>query len=174
MRWVAFLRSINTSGRYVKMEALRAMFAQMGFDQVELFIASGNMIFDTLEADPAVLKTRIEAGLSQAIGQEVATFLRSPEEVGAVARCQPLALAADGQVLYVAFTAGVVSAAARQALLEQRSALDDFAVEGREVYWLRRARESIFSGARLERILGGPATVRNINTVQRLAEKYGW
>jgi hypothetical protein len=48
------------------------------------------------------------------------------------------------------------------------------AVEGRELYWLcaTPSMESIVSGATLERVFGQPATLRNLNTVQRLALKY--
>ncbi len=55
-----------------------------------------------------------------------------------------------------------------------RSEVDDFAVRGREVYWLCRKRmsESAFSGALLEKTMGMTATVRNAITVQRLAAKY--
>ena len=57
-------------------------------------------------------------------------------------------------------------------LLAHRSGSDDFAVHGREVYWLRRAQQSDtnFSGARLERAMKMPATVRSITTVRKLAE----
>ena len=55
-----------------------------------------------------------------------------------------------------------------------RTETDDFTVHGREIYYLVRTRlsESRFSGAVLERTLGQPATMRNVSTVKKLAEKY--
>jgi uncharacterized protein (DUF1697 family) len=55
-----------------------------------------------------------------------------------------------------------------------RTEIDDFHVHGREVYWLCRQKmsESAFSGALLEKTIGMPATMRNANTVKRLAAKY--
>jgi uncharacterized protein (DUF1697 family) len=52
--------------------------------------------------------------------------------------------------------------------------IDDFRVIGREVYWLCRTRfsDSGFSGAKLEKSLGMKTTLRNTNTVERLAAKY--
>ena len=56
-------------------------------------------------------------------------------------------------------------------LLSLRTAVDDFAIDGREMYWLRRSRESRISGALLERTLGQKLTARNITTVRSLAAK---
>ena len=66
------------------------------------------------------------------------------------------------------------SAEAREELMALRSEVDDFAVHGREVYWLCRKRmsESAFSGVLLEKTMGMPATVRNATTVERLTAKY--
>lgn len=47
-RYVAFLRAINLGGaRMVKMDFLRQLFESLGFDEVETFIASGNVVFST-------------------------------------------------------------------------------------------------------------------------------
>jgi uncharacterized protein (DUF1697 family) len=55
-----------------------------------------------------------------------------------------------------------------------RNEVDDFRVNGREVYWLCRKKigESSFSGALLEKTMAMPATMRNATTVKRLAAKY--
>ncbi|MBK8836051.1 MAG: hypothetical protein IPO29_14795 [Anaerolineae bacterium] len=48
-------------------------------------------------------------------------------------------------------------------------------MHGREVYWksIQRQTDSKFSNAVFERTLKISATWRNVNTVQRLATKYG-
>ena len=53
--------------------------------------------------------------------------------------------------------------------------IDDFHTNGREVYWLCRTgqSESTFNNASMERTLKIRATFRGINTVARLAAKYG-
>lgn len=52
-----------------------------------------------------------------------------------------------------------------------RSTVNDLCVHGREIYWLCRTRttESGFSGALLEKAIGMAATLRNANTVRRIA-----
>jgi hypothetical protein len=51
---------------------------------------------------------------------------------------------------------------------------NSFSICGRELYWLQRrlAPGSAGTGPPLERILGSPITVRNVNTVRRLAARY--
>ncbi len=171
-RYIALLRALNVGGHTVKMDRLRGLFVEMGFANVSTFIASGNVLFDAGGAAEA-LEQRIEAHLHDALGYEVATFLRSPAELAAVAAHQPFAKnqmdAAFG--LMIAFLKHEPDPAATERLLAYRRDSDDFAVHGREVYWLRRTQQSAtnFSGATLERALGGPATVRNSTTVRKLA-----
>lgn len=177
-RYIAFLRAINVGGHNVTMEQLRALISALGFARVETFIASGNVIFESAHDDPADLERRIERHLHESLGYEVATFIRTPAEVAAVARYQPFAPPAEGpaaQALSVAFLPVPPPGEALERLAAFRTEIDDLHIHEREVYWLRRTRisESTFSGALLEKTLGMPATMRNITTVRRLAAKYG-
>jgi len=171
--YVALLRAINITTRSVKMERLRALFAEMGLANVSTYIASGNVLFDG-DGAHAVLEERIEAHLAAALGFEVATFLRTPAEMAAVAAYQPFAReeieAAFG--LMVIFLKRPPHDAATARLMTYRNANNDFTVHGREVYWLRRTQESLssFSAATLERILRAPATLRSVTTVRKLGE----
>jgi uncharacterized protein (DUF1697 family) len=176
-RYVAFLRAINVGGHTVKMERLRALFEELGFEDVETFIASGNVVFQCPSTDAADLERRIEAHLKAALGYAVATFLRTPREIGAAAAHQPFESPdplAEGHALSVGFTRSAPGAEAREKVLALQTGTDEFAVHGREVYWLCRGRvsESKVTGARIEKALGLPATVRNVTTVRKLALKY--
>jgi uncharacterized protein (DUF1697 family) len=175
-RYVAFLRAINVGGRTVKMAELRVLFEAMGLGRVETFIASGNVLFDAPSAGPAALERRIEEGLERALGYRVATFLRSPGEIVAAAAHQPFGSPdplAAGEALSIAFLKTAPTPEARQAVLALGTEIDDFHVREREIYWRCRTKvsASTISGARLERTLGAPATVRNVTTVRRLALK---
>jgi uncharacterized protein (DUF1697 family) len=143
---------------------------------VETFIASGNVIFDSPETNAQSVERRIERQLQTALGYAVTTFIRSPDELAAVAQHQPFAAepAAGASSLYVAFLPAPPTDDARQRLLAFRTAIDDFDVHQREVYWLCRPKmsDSTFSGALLEKTIGLPATMRNITTIQKLAAKY--
>src|SRR5262245_21910847 len=88
-RYVAFLRAINIGGRVVKMERLRRLFEELSFDNVETFIASGNVLFESSAKNRAALEARIEKHLAEALGYEVAALVRTDDEVMAIARYQP-------------------------------------------------------------------------------------
>lgn len=169
---IAFLRALNVGGHTVKMDALRGLFEDMGFANVSTFIASGNVLFDSEEAGG--LEERIETYLAARLGYEVATFVRLSDEVAAVAERRPFPAdelaAAFG--LMVAFLKKPPTTDQIARLLTYRRPSDNFAVDGREIYWLRRTQQSEtnFTGATLERLLNAPATIRNVNTVRRLAD----
>jgi len=175
-RYVAFLRAINVGGHTIKMAELRALFAALGFAQVATFIASGNVIFESDSDQPPALEQMIEQHLHQSLGYKVATFLRTTDEVAAIAQYQPFpaAAAADTSTLYAAFLRAEPDAESQQRLLAFGNENNAFHIHGRELYWLCRtsSRASGFSGAVLEKTLDSPATLRNLNTIRRIAAKY--
>ena len=176
-RLVAFLRAINVGGHVVTMATLRKEFEALGLQQVETFIASGNVIFTARTADLAALEKTIEARLRQSLGYEVATFVRTCDEVAAVAgyRAFPAAQIDDAATLYVGFVERPLSAADTRAVMTFKTEVDDFRVKGREVYWLRKTRQtdSPFKYVSLEKKLKIRVTFRGLNTVARLAAKHG-
>jgi uncharacterized protein (DUF1697 family) len=170
---IAFLRAINVGGHTVKMDALQGLFAQLGLESVTTFIASGNVIFETPREDEQELEGKIERHLEDALGYGVATFLRSSAELRAAALRQPFpALQTERMSVYCGFLKNEPSSEGVQRLMALRSAVDEFEVHGREVYWLCRIRssDSTFSGAVLEKTLRMPATLRNMTTVRKIAE----
>jgi uncharacterized protein (DUF1697 family) len=176
-KYVAFLRAINVGGHTVKMDHLRGLFEALGFSNVETFIASGNVIFDSKSKATKSLEKRIEEHLQETLGYKVATFIRSTSELAEVASYKPFSdaeLNTEGSVLYIGFLEDSPGDEARQKLLSFKTNVDEFHVSGREVYWLCRKKfsESEFSGARLEKTLGMQATLRNSTTVRKLASKY--
>ena len=158
------------------MERLRHEFEFLGFSGVETFIASGNVIFEARAGNEEELRTRIESRLRKALGYEVATFVRSATELRQIANHCPFpAPEADiGHSILVAFLASPLDPATAKNLIACRGKTDDFHIQNREIYWLCRTRlsDSTFSGARLEKIVGGRATTRNLTTIKRLAAKY--
>ena len=174
-RYIALLRAINVGGHNVKMEQLRALFAELGFSNVATFIASGNVIFEAPEDAAGALTLRIEAHLRQALGYEVATFLRTTAELAAVASYAPFpGVAAPSDQLYICFYAAAPPPETEAKLQALRSPDDEFHVYGRELYWLRRAKlsESKIAPALLGKAMGPPSTMRNATTVRKLAAKH--
>lgn len=175
-RFIAFLRAINVGGHTVKMDHLRQLFESLGFSGVETFIASGNVVFETTSKNAKALERQIEHKLREALGYEVATFLRTGAELAAIANYEPFRPSelAAAAALNIAFLAEKLDDKSKQKLMALRTEIDDFHAHDREIYWLCRKKqsESTISNAVLEKTLGRPSTLRGANTVHKMAAKY--
>jgi uncharacterized protein (DUF1697 family) len=175
-RYIAFLRAINVGGHTVRMDALRQIFEALGFSHVATFIASGNVIFDSVPKDMKSLEAKIAKKLKEELGYDVAVFIRTDGELSAIAGYKPFPkIQVDAAAaLNVAFLSEPLDDAARKKLMGLKTAIDDFHVHGREIYWLclKKQSESTFSNAVLERTLGIQSTLRGFTTIRKLAEKY--
>jgi len=176
-RYIAFLRAINVGGHTVTMARLRDLFEGLGFDEVETFIASGNVLFTSPSRNGAALERRIEARLAEALGYEVATFIRTDAEVVAISghKAFPEGQVRDAGAYCVGFLEQPLGATAKKSLLALANAIDRFHVHGREVYWLceKKQSESKFSNVAFERATKARVTFRGANTVAKLAAKAG-
>lgn len=176
-RYVAFLRGMNLGGRRIKNEELRGHFEQMGFAEVATFRASGNVVFsDPGSEAEGKLAQRVEAELDERLGYDVPVFLRSIEEVVAIAAQEPFdakALAASKGKLQVSLLMEKPKAAARKQALALATDDDLLAIEGRELYWLPSGGISE-SDLDLKGIAAalGPGTIRTMGTIEQIASKY--
>ena len=173
-RYITFLRAINVGGHIVKMQLLKQLFEQLGFTAVETFIASGNVIFTSPAKSVAAIQEKIERLLEKELGYAVQTFVRSDAEVASVAAFEPFTEVSEGSTLYIGFLKAAPDPALEKRLLAAQTERDDFRLHNRELYWRCRgpSHESTFSGAKLEKMLGMASTLRNANTVRRLAAKF--
>ena len=151
--------------------------SRSGFLHVETFIASGNVLFETSSKDSGVLEKKIESKLREALGYDVATFIRTDSELKAIADYKPfLQSRLDTATAFnVAFLKESLDDDQRtKKVMTLQTDIDDFHVHGRELYWLcqKKQSDSTFSNAVLERTLGRPSTIRGVNTIQKIAAKY--
>ncbi len=173
-KYVAFLRAINVGGkRSVKMDDLKRMFESFGCENVSTYIQSGNVIFETKEADSSTLERRIESQLEAALHFKVDLFLRSMDEMADIVKKSPFEQQGE-ETLFISLLHSKPTTKAREAVLALSTETDSFAVRNCEVYWLRRDREkSPFNNNMIEKALGMPATARNLNTMSKILQKYG-
>ena len=81
-KYVAFLRAINVGGNTViKMAELKQIFESMGLENVQTYIQSGNVIFESGEEDPTSLEKQIERQIETATGYKTQLFVRTFREV---------------------------------------------------------------------------------------------
>ncbi len=176
LRYFAFLRAINVGSHTVTMETLRKLGEAFGLSNVETFIASGNLIFQSTDPNAAALELKIASGLQGALGYEVATFIRSEQELTQLAAYQAFAQSElDAATAFnIAFLATPLDGSAIQKLMGLTSAIDRFMPHAREIYWLcqKKQSESTFSNAVLEKTLGVKSTLRGASTIQKMVARY--
>jgi uncharacterized protein (DUF1697 family) len=166
--YIALLRGINVGGHNViKMADLKRMCEAMDLSRVQTYIQSGNVLFESAEPE-ATLRPRIEQEIVRGFGLSVPVVLRTSAELQQlIAQCPwtPGALA-EGESLSVAL---LPEAPLHAELPGNDDQVDAYRFAGRDIYLLfgQSIRHSKLPG-RLDR-LGIPATVRNWNTMTKLA-----
>jgi uncharacterized protein (DUF1697 family) len=176
-RYVAFLRGINLGNRRIKSPELVAHFEAMGMEEVATFRASGNVVFaDPSGASEAKLGKRIEAELDRRLRYDVAVFLRSCQEVAAIAARQPFdagAIARSKGKPQVQLLARRPTAAARKQVLALAGPEDEMVFAGRELHWLPSTglSETEVDLKAIDAALGR-GTMRTAGTIEQIAAKH--
>ena len=171
--YVALLRAINVSGRFIKMATLAEHFRALGGYDVQTFINSGNVTFSSRTRSADALARSLEAGLEPLLGFKSEVFVRGvPDMQAIVQRAAALrSQVPDDGDLNVVFSAMPFTPAQREAVLALRSEHDEWVLSERELYWLSRLPQHLskVSNAVLERKLKCRVTLRRASMLQRLA-----
>jgi uncharacterized protein (DUF1697 family) len=175
--YLALLRGINVSGqRSIKMEDLKKTFEALHYKSVTTHIQSGNVIFGSADANPALLRTQIENKLLKTFGIEVPVIVKTLKEIEDTIKRNPFKKikAQEGEKLHVTFLAGLPvgspAKAAADNLAVVKNDVDEIRLSGSEVYILCRNGygKTLFSNAFIEKKLMVSATTRNWATVEKL------
>lgn len=173
MRYAAFLRGVNVGKNHrVSSAELRDLFEALGAEEVATFRTSGNVVFRAA----GDMTAEIEAGLEQALGYEVRTFVRTAAELKAIGAERPFAaedVEASKGKLQVSLLDSKPSAAVRTQVLALATEQDRLAFGKRELYWLPSGGtlESELDRTKLDRLLGA-STMRTKGTMELLFAKF--
>lgn len=98
MRYVALLRGINVGGNtLIKMAALRECVESLGFQEVRTYINSGNVLFETDEADTVVLAQSLEQAITKTFRHEVRVVVFTHDEWRAIIENAPMKWGHDSE-----------------------------------------------------------------------------
>jgi uncharacterized protein (DUF1697 family) len=166
VKWVALLRGVNLGARNkVPMAKLRTLLEDAGYGSVRTYIASGNVLLDG-PAGRKALGSELERLVLESFGVKTTVIMRKPRELAATVETHPFD---DPSATHVAFlaTRPVKAAVARLEAVDPSAVL-----AGVELYLQlpHGVHGSRLSNARIESLLGVPATLRNWRTVVALAE----
>jgi len=174
---IAFLKAINVGGHTVKMDYLKKLFEKMGFEKVETFIASGNVVFETKFKTVDVSKKKIETELEKSLGYKVATFIRTTKELKEIAEHKPFKesdLDNKQNYLYIGFLDNQPDKESQKKVLVLSDEANEFNFNKTEMYWLCRKNfsDSGITGKTLEKALGMKTTIRNSTTIRKMAARF--
>jgi len=154
------------------MPELREVLGRAGFEDVQTYLQSGNVVLAGGDSAEKVAK-RCRRAIAEALQLEIEVLARTRDELATVVERNPLAgVATDPKRYQVSFLARELDAKLLAQLEELAVAPERLVAIGRELYaWHPRgvARSKLW--ARLaDRRLGIPATARNWTTVTKLLE----
>jgi len=169
---VALLRGINVGGKnLLPMKALAEIFAKAGSSDVKTYIQSGNVVFRS--GNPRLVAAAVGVEIAARFGFQPPVVVRSATEMGRVIAQNPfLARGIDTAWLHVMFLADEPTREMVAGLDRARSAGDEFAVVGREIYLHlpHGAAKTKLTNAYFDSKLKTVGTQRNWRTVLTLAE----
>jgi uncharacterized protein (DUF1697 family) len=172
--YVALLRGVNVGGKnLLPMKELAVLCREVGCEDVRTYIQSGNVLFRARSGEAEEVAVRVRDEILARFGIRSPVVVRSAGEMRRVLQGNPfIAAGAPEDALYVLFLADEPSAERVASLDPKRSAVDAFAVVGREVYLHLPggAANTKLTNAYFDGRLATVSTGRNWRTVKTLTE----
>jgi len=168
--YISMLRGINVSGQNkIRMEELREYYESLAFKNVRTYLQSGNVIFETIGMDEAILGFQIVEVVQKCFGFSVQVFIRRPEDFERILTQNPF-LREDTSQLYVTFLHQFPTQEASSGLKIPENSLDQFSIGEREIFLFCPSSygKTKLNNNFFERKLNLAATTRNWNTVKAL------
>lgn len=171
-QYVALLRGINVGGKnIIPMTELRACFEAMGVRHVRTYIQSGNVLFESSNADVVKLTVTVEQAFRKTFAYEAKAVVVSHEQLKTIVAGAPKGFGADKEHKYnVVFLRAPLTAgeAVKNAPVKEGV---DVATAGQQVLYFSTL-VSKATSSRFPRLVGTPAyqymTIRNWNTTVKL------
>ncbi|MBX2840606.1 MAG: DUF1697 domain-containing protein [Flammeovirgaceae bacterium] len=174
-KYIAILRGINVSGqKKIKMAELKSYLAELAFVNIQTYIQSGNVLFDTEATDARVLAGQVSGKIKEKYGFEVPVIVKTVAEFEKVANHNPFneTWANDDRKLLVTFLDEIPTKENLDKLKLVKSGEDEFQLIGKNIYLHcpNGYGTTKFSNNLFENKLKVTATTRNWRTVNKLVE----
>ena len=159
--WAALLRAVNVGGNNkLPMAELRALCEELGFERVQTYIASGNVVFASARCK-ADLRAALEAAIFERYAKHLGVLVRSAAELAAVVAGNPWPSRPGNRVVAIFIDAplsldGITGQRGETIALGPRALYVDY--------------HDGMADTRLRIPAAKLGTARNLNTVTKLAE----
>ncbi|MSO89683.1 MAG: DUF1697 domain-containing protein [Rhodospirillaceae bacterium] len=162
--YVALLRAVNVGGTgKLAMAELQAMCRDAGLTRIQIYIASGNVAFES-KATPKMVRSALEARLLAYGGKPIGVAVRTAAEMAAVLKANPFPKAAPNRTVAIFLDEPPPRDALTHAIGVQD---EEMRLGEREIYVLYGATGMGKSKLRIPAAKNG--TAQNMNTIAKLA-----
>ena len=174
--YIAILRGINVSGqKKIRMEDLRELLNGCGFKNLQTYIQSGNVVFQSEMTDQKKVSSMIADAIKDKYDFDVPVILREAVDLDYMLNNNPFlsnGREKEKNRLYVTFLDEKPAQAKMENINQEDYKPDEFQFQGREVYLYVPVGygKTKLSNNFFENKLKVTATTRNWNTVKKLVE----
>ena len=177
IKYLALLRGINVSGHnMIKMDVLKKMLENMGFQNVEMYIQSGNVFLESEEENAASIGFKIKQEIAKVFGYDVPIVMVSKTDLELCFKNNPFLKEKEYDIkkLYVAFISKELTSSAINDLKTSNFKPDEAAIDSNRIYikYAIGAGKTNLDQKYIEKKLNVVATIRNWNTVTKLLEMF--
>ncbi len=176
--YISMLRGINVSGhKMVKMDELQQLYKNLGFANVQTYIQSGNVIFQSKKIESAELEKKIAKKIKEVFSFEISVLVKSADEFKRVLKNNSFVTKRneDGTKLHVTFLSNKPKKMDVDEIYNGEYASDEFIITDGVVYLFC---PNGYGNTKLttnffEKKLNVVATTRNWKTMNKLVELAG-
>ncbi|KUJ62354.1 hypothetical protein AR687_07790 [Flavobacteriaceae bacterium CRH] len=173
---LALLRGINVSGHnMMKMDALKTMLENIGFQNVRTYLQSGNVFVDS-EEEATKVGFMIKQEIFKVFGHEVPTIVIEKKDLELCFANNPYLKEKDidTKKLYVAFVSTLLKKENINDLKISQFKPDEASIDGNRIFikYAVGAGKTRLEGKYIEKKLNVIVTMRNWNTVTNLLAMY--
>lgn len=175
--YLALFRGINVSGHnLIKMDALKKLMHDEGYSNVETYIQSGNVVFESAETNRDKIAKDLEILMYKEYGHNVIIFIYEEADIRLVVKQNPYTgPEPEGQgvkKMFVVFLSGKPTEAGIDQLRKYNRGDDVFKVVDNTLYLklATSASDSKLTNVFIENKMNIKATTRNWNTTLKMLE----
>jgi uncharacterized protein (DUF1697 family) len=175
-RLIALLRAVNVGGRKLPMAELRALCGELGWEEVETYIQSGNIVFSAPGGAGAV-EAKLEKAVAERFGFHSDVMVRSASAWAAILAANPFAEASEAAPnrVLVGLSKSELRPGAAETIAAKAAAGERIEAAGGALWfhYPAGAATSKVTPAVIDRAAGSPVTARNWRTMLKLGEMAG-
>lgn len=173
--YIALFRGMNVSGKNIlKMDDLKKMMIDLGFEKVQSYIQSGNLVFQSSESNSDEIKESIRNEINKQFNLDIQLQLILPEELQVILDENPFIVdeTLDLKQHYFAFLDEIPNSENLDEFLQMdlNDELMHYTNKVIYVHYKNGAGQSKLTTNLIERKLKLSTTMRNLNTVQKMVE----